>query len=168
MKKVGIFYGSTTGATEGVAETIASCLGVAREDIHNVGSTKVDEVDKYEVLLLGSSTWGIGELQDDWNDFLDKLKAKNLAGKVVAIFGCGDASSFGGSFCDAIGIIYHELQGSGCEFAGSVDTDGYSFDSSEACVDNRFVGLPLDESNESDLTEKRIDAWISGLKQVIC
>ena len=168
MKKVGIFYGSTTGATEGVAETIASCLGVAREDIHNVGATKVNEVDKYEVLLLGSSTWGIGELQDDWNDFLDKLKAKNLAGKVVAIFGCGDASSFGGSFWDAIGIIYNELQGSGCEFAGSVDTDGYSFDSSEACVDNRFVGLPLDESNESDLTEKRIDAWISGLKQVIC
>ena len=52
MKKVGIFYGSTTGATEGVAETIASRLGVANEDIHNVGTTKVDEVDKYDVLLL--------------------------------------------------------------------------------------------------------------------
>ena len=118
--------------------------------------------------LLGSSTWGIGELQDDWNDFLDKLKAKNLSGKTVAIFGCGDSASFGGSFCDAIGIIYNELQGSGCQFAGSVDTDGYSYDSSEACVDGQFVGLPLDESNESDQTDKRIDAWISGLKQVIC
>ena len=106
MKKVGIFYGSTTGATEGVAETIAARLGVASEDIRNVGTTKVDEVDKYDVLLLGSSTWGIGELQDDWNDFLDKLKAKNLSGKTVAIFGCGDSASFGGSFCDAIGIIY--------------------------------------------------------------
>ena len=94
MKKVGIFYGSTTGATEGVAETIAARLGVASEDIHNVGTTKVDEVDKYDVLLLGSSTWGIGELQDDWNDFLDKLKAKNLSGKTVAIFGCGDSASF--------------------------------------------------------------------------
>ena len=107
-------------------------------------------------------------LQDDWNDFLDKLKAKNLSGKTVAIFGCGDSASFGGSFCDAIGIIYNELQGSGCQFAGSVDTDGYSYDSSEACVDGQFVGLPLDESNESDQTDKRIDAWISGLKQVIC
>ena len=137
MKKVGIFYGSTTGATEGVAETIAARLGVASEDIHNVGTTKVDEVD-------------------------------NLSGKTVAIFGCGDSASFGGSFCDAIGIIYNELQGSGCQFAGSVDTDGYSYDSSEACVDGQFVGLPLDESNESDQTDKRIDAWISGLKQVIC
>lgn len=45
---------------------------------------------------------------------------------------------------------------------------GYSYDSSEACVDGQFVGLPLDESNESDQTDKRIDAWISGLKQVIC
>ena len=139
MKKVGIFYGSTTGATEGVAETIASRLGVANEDIHN-----------------------------DWNDFLDKLKAKKLSGKTVAIFGCGDSASFGGSFCSAIGIIYNELQGSGCQFAGSVDTDGYSYDSSEACVDGQFVGLPLDESNESDQTDKRIDTWISGLKQVIC
>lgn len=168
MKKVGIFYGSTTGATERVAETIASCLGVACEDIYNVGTTKVDEVDKYDILLLGSSTWGCGELQDDWNDFLDKLKTKNLVGKVVAIFGCGDSVSFGGSFCDAIGIIYNELQGSGCEFVGSVDAGDYSFDSSGACVNNCFVGLPLDESNESDLTEKRINAWISGLKQVIC
>ncbi|MFR5657806.1 MAG: flavodoxin domain-containing protein [Butyricimonas faecihominis] len=123
MKKVGIFYGSTTGATEGVAETIAARLGVASEDIHNVGTTKVDEVDKYDVLLLGSSTWGIGELQDDWNDFLDKLKAKNLSGKTVAIFGCGD-SALWRVFRDAIGIIYNELQGSGCQFAGSVDTDG--------------------------------------------
>ena len=52
MKKVGIFYGSTTGATEGVAETIAARLGVASEDIHNVGTTKVDEVDKYALLSL--------------------------------------------------------------------------------------------------------------------
>lgn len=45
------------GSNEGVAETIAARLGVASEDIHNVGTTKVDEVDKYDVLLLGSSTW---------------------------------------------------------------------------------------------------------------
>lgn len=64
MKKVGIFYGSIDGSNpEGVAETIAARLGVASEDIRNVGTTKVDEVDKYDVLLLGSSTWGIGELQ---------------------------------------------------------------------------------------------------------
>lgn len=42
--------------TTEVAETIAARLGVASEDIHNVGTTKVDEVDKYDVLLLGNST----------------------------------------------------------------------------------------------------------------
>ena len=161
MKTIGIFYGSTTGATEGVAEAIASRLGTT--NVFNVGNTKVDEVDKYDVLLLGSSTWGIGELQDDWGVFLDKLKGKNLSGKMVAIFGCGDGMSF-----DAIGIIYNELQGTGCEFIGSVDADGYSYDDSVACVDGRFVGLPLDEANESELTDKRIDTWVSNLKQVIC
>lgn len=166
MKTIGIFYGSTTGTTEGVAEKIASALGTT--NVYNVGNTKVDEVDQYDVLVLGSSTWGIGDLQDDWGVFLDKLKAKNLSGKMVALFGCGDGMSFGGSFCDAIGIIYNELQGTGCEFIGSVDADGYSYDDSVACVDGRFVGLPLDEANEPELTDKRIDTWVSDLKQVIC
>lgn len=166
MKTIGIFYGSTTGTTEGVAEKIASLLGTT--NVYNVGNTSVDEVDKYDVLILGSSTWGIGELQDDWGVFLDKLKAKNLSGKTVAIFGCGDGMSFGGSFCDAIGIIHDELQGTGCKFIGSVGADGYSYDDSVACKDGRFVGLPLDEANEPELTDKRIDTWVSDLKQVIC
>ena len=39
MKKIGIFYGSTTGTTEDVAEGIAKRLGVDKKDIHNVADT---------------------------------------------------------------------------------------------------------------------------------
>ncbi len=43
--KIGIFYGSTTGVTEAVAERIAKKLGVASADVHNVGSaTAADAV----------------------------------------------------------------------------------------------------------------------------
>jgi flavodoxin I len=164
MKKVGIFYGSTTGSTESVAELIAGKLGVSKGDVYNVANTKVDVVDGYDFLFLGSSTWGVGELQDDWYDFLEGLKKKNLSGKTVALFGCGDASSFGSSFCDAVGIIHDELQGSGCRFAGAVEDEGYAYDTSAALVDGRFVGLPLDDGNESHLTEPRVDAWLEGLK----
>ena len=62
----GIFYGSTTGSTEAVAQDIARLLGVAESDLHNVADTPADEADKYDLLLLGSPTWGCGELQDDW------------------------------------------------------------------------------------------------------
>lgn len=165
MKKTGIFYGSTTGNTESVAEKIADALGIGKEDVHNVADTRPNAVQPYEMLLLGCSTWGVGEMQDDWNDFLFKLKDMDLKGKTVAIFGCGDAASFGSSFCDAIGLIYKELQHTDCSFTGSVDPSEYSFDGSEALIDGKFVGLPIDENNESDKTDERVKAWTEELKK---
>lgn len=101
MKTIGIFYGSSSGVTESVAERIAAKLGVEAADVHDVASASVEEVAKYDVLLLGSSTWGAGDLQDDWYGFLDNLKTADLSGKLVALFGCGDSSSFSDTFCDA-------------------------------------------------------------------
>ena len=85
----GIFFGSTTGTTESVAARIAERLGVAQADVHNVAAASVEDVKKYDLLLLGSSTWGSGELQDDWPGFLDKLGKEDLSGRRVALFGCG-------------------------------------------------------------------------------
>jgi len=104
-------------------------------------------------------------LQDDWYDFLAKIKKLDLSGKFVAIFGCGDSSSFSDTFCDAIGTIYTDLQDTGCTFIGNVATDGYSYDDSAAVIDGQFVGLPLDELNEDDQTESRLDSWIDSLKK---
>lgn len=165
MKKVGIFFGSSSGTTEDIAGRIAGKLGVSDADIYNVGSADADSVKGYEVLLLGSSTWGAGDLQDDWYDFLPKLKKEKLSGKLVALFGCGDSSSFSDTFCDAIGTIYAELKDAGCQFIGQTAVDGYTFDESTSVVDGKFVGLALDEMNESDLTDERLDNWIAQLKE---
>jgi flavodoxin I len=35
-----------------------------------------------------------------------------------------------------------------------------------AVVDGMFVGLPIDEDNEYDLTEERLTAWVEKLKPV--
>lgn len=165
MKKTGIFYGSTNGDTENVANKIATALGIGKEDVHNVAGTKPDAVQPYEVLLLGCSTWGVGEMQDDWNDFLFKLKDMDLKGKTVALFGCGDSVSFGGSFCDALGVIYKELQHTGCSFTGEADPSDYNFDHSEALINGQFVGLPIDEMNEQDKTDERVKNWTERLKK---
>ena len=110
MKTIGIFYGSSNGTTESVAKQIAEKLGVKSADIHDVGQASPADFASYEVLLLGSSTWGAGDLQDDWYDFLPKIKKLDLSGKLVGLFGCGDSSSFSDTFCDAIGTIYNDLK----------------------------------------------------------
>ena len=50
----GIFFGSTMGTTEAVAADIAKQLGVADADVHNVADTPAGEVQKYDLLVLGS------------------------------------------------------------------------------------------------------------------
>lgn len=168
MKTTGIFFGSSGGVTEEVANKIAEKLGVPGSDVHNVASASPEDVGKYEVLLLGSSTWGAGDLQDDWYDFLPKIQKLDLSDKIVALFGCGDSSSFGDTFCDALGTIYNDLQNIGCKFIGSVDASDYTYDDSTAVVDGRFVGLALDEMNEDDKTPERIENWVNALKAEIC
>ena len=167
MKSIGIFYGSSSGTTENIANAIADKLGVASTDIHNVADASPEDVNKYEVLILGSSTWGAGDLQDDWFDYLPKIAVLDLTGKIVALFGCGDSGSFSDTFCDAMGTIHNELAGTGCRFIGEVDSSEYSFDASTACTDGKFVGLALDEVNEDSLTEGRIDAWLESIKKEI-
>ena len=66
MKSIGIFYGSSTGTTSDLAQKIASALGVDSANVMDVANADAAAAAKYDVLLLGSSTWGLGDLQDDW------------------------------------------------------------------------------------------------------
>ncbi|WP_080905291.1 flavodoxin FldA [Parabacteroides sp. Marseille-P3160] len=167
MKKVGIYYGSSTGTTDDIAQKIASKLGVGKADVHDVSKLKADEAIGYDVLVLGSSTWGDGDLQDDWYDGVETLRGLDLSGKVIALFGCGDSQSYSDTFCDAIGVLYEDLQGTGATFVGAVPTDGYDYSDSKAVVDGKFVGLAIDEVNESDKTDERVDAWVEVVKSAL-
>lgn len=161
MSKTAIFYGSSTGNTEAAAKQMAEKLNSDLFDVANVSSVKLIE---YDNLIFGASTWGIGELQDDWEDFIIHLKDADLSGKIVAIFGYGDAETYADSFVDAIGIIFKALEGKGCILTGFTDTQEYSYDSSLAEINGKLVGLPLDEENESHLSDERINAWLEKIK----
>ena len=65
MKKTVVVYGSSTGTCQSIAETIANKLGAEALDVANFNA---DVVAENENLLIGTSTWGAGELQDDWYD----------------------------------------------------------------------------------------------------
>lgn len=161
MKQTLVVYGSSTGTCQSIAETIGSKLGA---EVVDVASLSDEQVTAAENLILGTSTWGAGELQDDWYDGVEKLKSLDLNGKTVALFGCGDSESYSDTFCGGMDEIYSAVKDKGVKVVGFVSTDGYTFDDSAAVVDGQFVGLALDDVNESDKTEERIDAWIESIK----
>ncbi len=161
MNKTVIFYGSSTGNTESAAKQIAKLLNA---DVFDVADNPVEEINKYENLIFGASTWGFGDLQDDWDSFISELENADLSGKVCAIFGLGNGASFAESFVDGIGTIYKVIENKECKIAGFVETTGYDYKASTAEINGKFVGLPLDEDNESNLTNERIDKWVEQLK----
>ncbi len=163
MKKIGVFYGSTIGDTKEAAEMIVDVLGKEKADIYNVASVSKDEVKKYDKLIFGASTWGLGELQEDWKNFIEELKTIDFSNKKVALFGFGDQSAYSDTFVDAIGIIYQVVKENGAKVVGEVELGGYDFNNSEAVINGKFVGLPLDDNNQSNLTEKRVKDWIENL-----
>lgn len=161
MSKTLVVYGSSTGTCEGIANTIAEKLGA---EVVNVANLTKEQAEAADNLILGTSTWGAGDMQDDWYDGLDTLKGCDLAGKKIALFGCGDSASYSDTFCGGMREIYDSLQDKGATFIGAVSTDGYTFDDSASVEDGKFIGLALDEDNESDKTEDRINAWIEQIK----
>ena len=155
MNKIGIFYGSATGTTSDVARRIAKLLSVSDKDIHDVAATAPHVMGDYDVLLLGSSTWGNGELEDDWYDFIDGAQSLDLSGKKFAVFGCGD-ETMSDTFCNALGAT----------LIGEFPAEGYSYDHSEASAPGGMMrGMVLDEVNHPELTPQRLSLWADELKK---
>lgn len=164
MQNTVVLYGSTTGNTKNIAKLIAKKLDA---DVYDVASFAIDKIANYKNLILGTSTWGIGDLQDDWESFIDKLSQANLDEKTVALFGLGDCGSYADSFVDAMGIIYKNIKDKNIKLVGKVSKESYDFVDSQAIADGQFVGLPLDEDSESNKTETRIDQWLESVKPAL-
>ena len=165
MKKTAIVFGSTSGNTEKVAMLIAEKVGKEKTVVMNVTGFSVSDISGFDLLILGTSTWGFGDIQGDWEQVIPLLKKSDLSGKTVALFGLGDSSSYSETFVDGMGVLYEELKQTGAVFTGFCDTAGYDFSSSRAVVNGKFVGLPIDEDNESEKTTGRIEAWVNTIRQ---
>jgi flavodoxin I len=163
--KIGIIYGSTLGNTADAADAIAAKLqGCTEVTVRNIGKTDINDLAEYDVLILGASTWGAGEIQDDWSG-KEELKGLNLTGKKAAVFGCGDQNGFSDTFVDAMGILAQSLKKAGATLIGEWPTDGYSFSESQAKKSGRFVGLALDNDNQPEQTESRIALWTGQVRR---
>jgi flavodoxin I len=162
MAKIGVFFGSSTGNTEDAANQIAQGLGA---DATEISSTSADEILECDCIVFGLSTWGAGDLQDDFDDFMGTLEGMDLSGKKVAVFGLGDQENYSDTFVDGLGSVAKAAKAAGGALVGATSTDGYEYDASEAEEGGKFLGLALDEDNQSDQTSGRIAAWVAELKK---
>ena len=64
-----------------------------------------------------------------------------------------------------MGKIYDVLKQKDVSLVGQVDSSDYSYDDSEALVNGKFVGLALDEDNESSKTDERIKGWVESIRE---
>lgn len=166
MAKIVLFYGTQTSNTQTVAELIQKEFGGGDVvTIQDISRTEPVDFDEYQNVIIGCPTWNVGELQSDWESFYDdQLDSIDFAGKKVAYFGEGDQIGYPDTFQDAMGMLEEKISELGGETVGYWSTEGYDFSDSKALRDDKFVGLALDEDNQSELTEERIKAWVAQLK----
>ncbi len=162
---IGLFYGSSTCYTEITSEKIQSILGNERVDIFNVADTPIIEAQFYNYLIMGIPTWDYGELQEDWEEIWDEIDELDLAGKKVALFGLGDQLGYPEWFLDAMGFLHDKLAQQSAEFCGYWKNEGYDYQASQALTDDKtqFVGLALDDENEFDKSEERLNTWCNQI-----
>ncbi|MGB0427449.1 MAG: flavodoxin [Flavobacteriales bacterium] len=165
MKNIGLFFGSDTGNTEDVATKIQERVGEDQIEIVDMYEAKPEDISAYDKLIFGLSTWHDGQLQSDWDTFFDDFKTIDFTGKTVAIFGLGDQYVYSEYFVDGIGIIAEVILKNGGTIVGKWSTKGYEHTESKGEMEEGFfAGLALDEDNQFDETDERIDNWIEQLK----
>lgn len=170
MKKIGLFYGPLGGSTERVAKKVAAAFGNENVDLIPIKESKASDVDKYENVIFGMSTigketWDADKPANDWDIFLPELSKIDYSNKVIAMFGLGDQVTYDLHFVDALGLVAEEILPKGANIIGRVDTDGYDFRESEALYEGKFIGLPVNEDFEPELTDERVNNWVQILKK---
>ena len=162
MDKVGIFYGSDSGNLKESVEMLQNMVGKNKVDLYDVAKNPEDKLSEYEKFIFASSTFGTGDLQADWEDFIDKVESFDFTGKTIAIIGMGDQETYEDTFCNCMFLIYEKVKEG--NIVGFTSTEGYSFTDSESVIDGKFIGLALDRDTQDELTESRINNWIKEIK----
>lgn len=173
LDAIGIFFGTSTGNTESVADLISSEFGDdASEpiDIDAVQGKLADEFAKYDALIVGTPTWNTGADTErsgtGWDEvYYGEMQDLNLQGKPVAVFGLGDSVSYAENYADGTGELHDVFQALGCKMLGYVSQEGYVHEASKAIRGDVFCGLPLDNVNFEELTQERVTNWVAQLKE---
>jgi flavodoxin I len=170
MRKLGLIYWPKGGNVESVAKRMFKYFDKSYADIYDAASIEVTDLVNYECIIIGGSTSGSETWQDvsqtnKWNNIVKGLDAINFDNKKVAVFGLGDQVLWPQNFVDSMIVMKDEFEKRGATIMGKWSTEGYQFTESASVVDGKFVGLALDEDQQSELTDERIKQWVAQIKQ---
>lgn len=167
MGKIGIFYASAGGTTKLVTDALIEAFDIDEDDVIFMEDDydDIEQFDDYDLLFIGSSTWGQGDTHFEWVDpMLEIEEEADFSGKKVAFFGAGDYKKHGEHFCSALGKLHNTFTKVGAEAIGFLPKEEYTYEFSLAEIDGKFCGLGIDEHNEAEKTAPRIEKWIGQLK----
>jgi flavodoxin I len=158
---IGLFFGSDEGNTERVAQLIQDRLGHDKVEVYDIADVTQLEFADYQQIILGIPTWDFGQIQSDWEDFWEDINQVDFTGKTVAMFGLGDQFGYGDYFLDAMGMLHDVVVANGAVIIGHWPVEGYEYEASKAetADTTHFVGLAIDEDQQDELTEQRVDQW---------
>ena len=168
MSKTAIFFGPEKGAVNRVADKLKNVIGEDKVVMIPVNTATAADIEKYDKIIFGMSTvgkdtWDSKYANNDWAKFLPEIGKTRYEGKTIAIFGLGDHVTYAATFVDHMAVLARELTKNGAVLTGQVPTADYEFDESEAVVDGKFLGLPIDEDFEPELTDERIEKWVNQI-----
>jgi flavodoxin I len=167
--KMGIFVGTAGGTSMKIADALSEKFEIAEDDIINMEEDfdDIDQLLEYDVLFLGSSTWGQGDLHFSWVDTVLEIEDDEIdfSGKTVAFFGAGDCKKHGEHFCSALGKLYKTFTNAKAKTIGFIPKDDYTYEFSLAEIDDKLCGCAIDEHNEKEKSDSRIALWINTLSE---
>lgn len=170
LNAIGIFYSTSTGKTEEVADRIKNALGDDAADPVDIGDADLSTLCAYDGLIVGAPTWNTGADTERsgtaWDNVLAEIAGLNLSSQKVAVFGLGDQISYGDYYCDAMEELYTTFKAAGANMYGHWPTKGYDHSDSKAEIEKgKFCGLALDDDNQEDLTDGRVEQWVAQVVQ---
>ncbi|MEM8526992.1 MAG: flavodoxin [Bacteroidota bacterium] len=164
--KVGLFFGSDTGTTEAITEDFKGLWTLTELTIIEACDMTVEDYSQFDFIILGLPTWYDGDLQSDFEDFFDDFKTINFKNKIVAMYGLGDQYGYDEYFVDGLGILGKVILQNGGKIIGHWPIKGYDFSESKGQMNaTHFYGLAIDEDNQMELTQGRLETWIKQVEQ---
>ena len=164
-KAIGLFYAPSGGSVHKVAKRIKQKIKDRKVDMLYIRDVKPEDFLNYRNIILVSSTsgkdaWNNDE-SDEWAAFMPGLQKLRLDGRRIALVGLGNSVLYPNNFVDGLSNFADLIEEKGGILIGKTETDGYTYTLSRSIQDNLFMGLALDEDNEANQTDARIEKWLS-------
>jgi flavodoxin I len=104
--KTAIIYFSRSGNTKMVADSIYE--RISREErveveMHSVREFDPKDIHKYDGFIIGTYTWGDGEIPVQFDPLMKEIASSDIRGKLTGVFGTGDDTY--PNFCGAVDTI---------------------------------------------------------------